>query len=496
MEVEIPFDALQTNDVIVVSAGQVIPVDGLITKGVASVDQHKLTGESQPVEKGIGDAVFASTIVLIGRICVQTDKTGRETVAAQIGEILNQTADFKNEIQSRGEMIADKMTMPTIALSLLTWPILGYGSAVAVLTNTLGFKMRFFAPASMLTFLNIASQQGILIKDGRSLDLLHQIDTVIFDKTGTLTLEQPYVGRIHTLEGIDEEELLRYAAATESGQTHPIAKAILGAAYEKKLTLPSIKDAAYKVGYGIQVELSDRTVHVGSHRFMRLEKVEIPPPLLDIQASCHEQGHSLVMVAFDRQIVGAIELHATIRPEAKRLVEQLYQRGMSTYIISGDQEQPTQMLAKRLGVDCYFANTLPEHKAAHIERLQNAGRSVCFVGDGINDSIALKKANVSISLRGATTIATDTAQVVLMDGTLNQLNQLFHLSQHFQENMKRNLLIATLPSMVCLGGIFFLHWGVTIGALISPGVLFVGLANATSPLYSGKGLTDSLEEKG
>jgi len=486
VEVEIPFEKLQAGDIIIISAGQSIPVDGPITDGFASVDQHTLTGESKPVEKRVGDAVLASTVVLAGRIYVETQKTGDETVAMQIGEVLKQTADFKSLMQSRGEVIADQTVLPTLGMSVFVWPFLGFSATLAVLTNTFGYKMRAFAPASMLTFLNIASQQGILIKDGRSLDLLKQVDTVVFDKTGTLTREEPTVDRIHTCANVHEDDILRYAAAAEYRQTHPIAKAILTAANKRKLHWPKLDDARYEVGYGIQVNLSARVVRVGSERFMAIEGINIPPEISAIQEVCHSQGHSLVMVAFDEELVGAIELRATLRPETKRVISSLRQRQMSIYIISGDHEQPTKKLAQALGVEHYFANTLPENKAALIAKLQKEGKSICFVGDGINDSIALKKANVSVSLRGATTMAMDTAQIVLMDGSLNQLDQLFDIAQNFEVNMRNNLLISTIPSVICIGGILFFHWGVTIGMALTGTTLLIGIGNTMLPLLSSQ----------
>ena len=485
-EIEIPFEKLQVDDVIIASAGQRIPVDGVITSGSALIDQHTLTGEAKPIEKGHGDEVLASTIVLSGRVHVETKKTGSQTVAMQIGKVLNETADFKSLMQSRGEAIADKTVLPTLGVSALALPFFGFSAALAVLTNTFGYKMRVFAPASMLNFLSYSSQQGILIKDGRSLELLREVDTVVFDKTGTLTLEEPTVGNIHLCADVSENDILKYAAAAEHGQTHPVAKAILTAANQRDLQWPTLDDAKYDMGYGIKVNLSGQIIRVGSERFMTLEGIDIPTEINAVKETCHEEGHSFIMVAFDDQLVGIIELHATLRPEAKQVVKSLQQRNMSVYIISGDHEQPTKKLAEALGVDHYFAGTLPEHKASLVAKLQEEGKSVCFVGDGINDSIALKKANVSVSLSGATTIAMDTAQIVLMDGTLNQLDQLFNISKDFELNMRNNLLISTLPTVVGIGGIVFFHWGVFIAHVWMGGTLAIGIANTMLPLLKSE----------
>ena len=197
-EEQVPYAALCVGDVIVVHAGETVPVDGQITAGIASVDQRLLTGEAQPADKGVGDHVFAATIVLTGRICIQVDKEGTEIVVAHIDDILNRAADFKASQQTRAEAIADRAVLPTLGLSAFALSILGRVSAVAVLSANYLDTTRCTSPLGVLNFLTLASQRGILIKDGRTLELLHQVDTVVFDKTGTLTLEQPHVGQIYT----------------------------------------------------------------------------------------------------------------------------------------------------------------------------------------------------------------------------------------------------------------------------------------------------------
>lgn len=295
-------------------------------------------------------------------------------------------------------------------------------------------------------------------------------------------MEQPHVGALYPSAGYSEETLLRFAAAAEHRQTHPIARAILHAAHERGLSLPPI----HEVGYGIQVLLEDCFVRVGSNRFMQMAGIEIPTEMIQIQDAAHAQGYSLVYVAVDEHLAGVLELHPTIRPEAKRIVEGLRGAGIDVYIISGDQTGPTRALAAQIGVEHFFAETLPEHKADHIDRLQSEGRFVCFIGDGINDSIALKKAQVSISLRGASTIATDTAQIILMDQTLNQVETLFQISQQFETNMQRNLLSSVVPGVVIIGGALLgtVSFGASIGLFYAG--LSAGLVNAMRPLLQSR----------
>lgn len=493
-EIEIPFESLRVGDIVVVSTGEVVPVDAVVTDGIANVDQRMLTGESQPVEKSVGEPVFAATFVLSGKIFVQVEKAGSDTVAAQIGEILSRTADFKSSIESQGEVIADKSALPTLLFGAATFMLLGPISAIAVLFSYFGYNMRIIAPISVLNFLRLASQNSILVKDGRALELLKQVDTVVFDKTGTLTQDQPHVGTIYSFNGYRENDLLAFAAAAEDKQTHPIARAIRQEAYKRELDLSPIDDASYEIGFGIKVEIDGQIIRVGSERFMALEGVSMPAEALALQTSKHSEGFSLVYVAVDHQVGGAIELRPTIRPEAKQIIDGLKQRHMDIYIISGDHEKPTQHLAHSLGIEHYFAETLPEDKANLIAQLQKEGKSVCFVGDGINDSIALKKANVSISLRGASTIATDTAQIVLMDENLNQLPRLFDLAQELDANMRDNFIASVVPGLICISGVYFLHFGVLAANLIYFTGLTAGVANAMSPWLNRNDAKSSLME--
>ncbi len=495
LEVQTPFEVLEVGQIVVVNAGETIPVDGTITRGMATVDQHILTGESRPVEKEPGEQVYAATLVLSGRIYIEAEKAGDETTVAQIGQMLNNTIEYKATIQLRAQTLADRTVPPTLLAGAVALPILGPMGALTVIDAHFKNKMNILVPLSLMNFLNLASQQAILIKDGRSLDLLSQIDTIVFDKTGTLTEQQLQVGTIHTCADVEEHQLLLYAAAAEEKQTHPIAKAILEEAHKRQLRCPPIDAAEYQVGYGITVKIDDRLVQVGSNRYMEVSGLSIPPTLEHIQEICHVQGHSLVMVAIDKTVGGAIELLPTVRPEAKDIFSELRRRPniKATYIISGDHEAPTKQLAEELGVDNWFAETLPEQKADIIQQLNDAGRYVCYVGDGINDAIALKKSHVSISLRGASTVAVDTAQIIMMNGNLRGLVSIFDLARDFRTNTNITFAMVLVPSIIGIGGAFFLGYGLLHTTLLNLAGLFGGIANSMVPLIkyrsnTGKGV--------
>jgi len=369
IEVEVPLDALHVGDVVIVRTGEVIPTDGTIIKGAALIDQQILTGEFQPAEKECEDSVLASTMVLNGTIYVKAEKTGSATLTAQLSQILLDSASHKNTVQLKGEEWADKGTLPILAASGMA---LGFGitTSIVVLQCSIGNKIRLYAPLGTLSYLIQASQEGILIKDGRALERLKDIDTVLFDKTGTLTSQKPKVGQVHCYNGYSRNKILRYAAAAECKLSHPIAIAITQAAKDQEIKLPDIEDSQYHIGYGVTVKINKRVVRVGSPRFMKNEGISFQSMERDIEVS-NNSGNSLVMVAVDRNICGALEMEANLRPELERIISGLRNNGINHIgIVSGDQEQATKTLAENLGLDSFFYNVLPEQKAEIVERLQ------------------------------------------------------------------------------------------------------------------------------
>ena len=483
VEVETPLEEVHINDIVVVTIGEMIPIDGIVVDGIAMIDQHALTGESQPAEKSIGEKVFATTIVISGRILVKTEKTGQETTVSKINKILQNSVHFKTKAQLWGENWAEKGILPFLGLFILTTPILGTSAGLVILSAHFGTRIRVLAPLGTFTHLKWAYQKGILVKDGRALESLMQVDRILFDKTGTLTNKALSVFKIILCDDYGEDELLTYAAAAECKMSHPIAKAILNHAKASHLTLPNLDDSKYQVGFGITVSIENRVIKVGSARFMKMEGIMLPDKIEQAMTDAHTQGHSLVMVAVNRQLIGAIELQSVVRSEVKQLVANLRQHGIKHIaIVSGDQSPPTKKLAEELGMDDYFSDILPEEKANIVEQLQKEGKSVAFVGDGINDAIAMTKANVSISLTGASSIATDIAEVVLMDGTLHHLTDLFEIAKQLDTNLQASLGMSLVPTAINLTGVFFFNLGYTTAIVIKNMVFFVGLGNAMLPL--------------
>ena len=483
VEMQVPFEQLRVGDILVLDAGQPVPVDGVVVQGAATLDQHRLTGESQPVDKTVGDTVLAATVVLGGRVQVRVEKAGQETAAARIGEILNRTVD-RQELRLADYFKDVEYTLtPMLAASAFGWLLRGPQTAAALLgcnflAGTVSLRL-----LPLLNALSLAAERGILVKDGQALETLGEVDTFIFDKTGTLTLERQQVVQVHAVSGFGEADVLRIAAAAEHRQSHPIAHAIVEAAAARRLAVPRIDEAHYALGAGLTVKLEGVVVQVGSQRFLEAEGIALPAALHTALDAAQRDGHALVFVAVDGAAVGGIELAAALRPEAQAVVEWLQGQGYALYILSGDQEAPTAKLAAELGMDGYFANTMPTEKARKVEELQAQGRRVCFVGDGINDAVALLQANVSISFRGGTTVASDAAQIVLMEDHLEQIQVLLELAAAYNGRVQGTVRRAKGFSLGAGAGVLLLpKQQFQIVPLLWVAQLAIGIASANRPL--------------
>ncbi len=459
-ELETPIEQIHIDDIIVIHTGELIPLDGTIVKGAITVDQHMLTGEAIPVDKTIDDAVFASTVVIAGYAWVKVTQTGQDTVVAKIENVLQGTSHFKTSLQLKGEQWADSAAAPILGLGILLWPFQGPGVTTAVFNCSPGNGIRLSASAQTLAHIILASQESILIKDGRVLEQLMEVDTVVFDKTGTLTEDKHEVTRVLCAGGdYTETDILFYAAATEQRVGHPLAKAIIAKAREDGIQLPELdrSDAKYEVGKGVSATVDGRLVRVGSLSFMEKSNLSVPDAIAADVREGIANGASVVMVVIDDHIVGAIEMQARLREEIAHVIAQLRQRGFEhLYILSGDQMEPTRQMARLLKLDGYFHNVSPQDKSSVIERLQREGKKVCFIGDGINDVIAMKKANVSISMRGASSIATDVAQVILMSGSLAEMEHLLELAQRLKKKLVMTITSYTTVVVVSFTSIVFL----------------------------------------
>jgi Cu2+-exporting ATPase len=480
VEIKTPFETLKVGDIIVVHAGETIPIDGSVVEGISLVDQQLLTGESQPLEKCPGDKVFALTLALSGRLLVSVEQSGQATVAANIGEVLNHTLTFKTDKQLWMEKVNQKMAIPALLAGGLSVPFVGVSGGAAVINSIPKYRSTIMASLNIMTFFTILLNRGILVKDGLVLEAMKDVDTLVFDKTGTLTMEQPQVGLVQAYGDYTKEQVLFYAAALEQCQTHPIAKAIITAV--GKQPLPLVTNIEYRQGYGLSALLDSHSLLLGSLRLFEESGITLPDELRVREEVCYQHGHSLLLLAIDNCLIGHIELHISLRPGIKTMLKNLRQYGVkSVCIISGDHPAPTRYVAQKLGIEDYFAEVLPEQKSAIIEQLQSEGKTVCYIGDGINDAIALKKAQISISLRGASSVATDTARIVLLNSNLRQLETLFEIAHDFNRTMKTTFLTTLVPSVLSFGGVFLLGFGIPQSLVIGQIGLVMGLGNIMIP---------------
>lgn len=482
--VQVPLSKLQVGDVVVVHSGEIVPVDGEIVKGHAPIDQHQLTGEAQPTEKQEGDTVLASTLVTAGTIHVKIKQTGHNTTVAQIAQTLTALAQTRTAVQSRSEQLADRTVLPTLALSGAAFFVGGLPMAIVILNSSFANRIRVLGPLSTLNYLTIAAQKGILVKSGTALEQLRRVDTVLFDKTGTLTLPELKAGRVAAQWPFDEQQVLSYAAAAERRQGHPIAQAILQAARDQQLDIPDYGESDYRIGYGVLVKLADGTeVRVGSVRFLEKEGLAMPEHVATDVRQAQEAGESLVVVAVNDNIAGTILIQAQVRPEVPTLISGLRGRGVKKMaLVSGDHAGATAALATSLDINEYFAEVLPTDKASIVRKLQEEGRVVCFIGDGINDSVAMQQADVSVSLSGAATIATDSASVVLMSGGLEHLCELFDIANKLDRNVRTSIGLLAASSVLNIGGAFVFGLGVNASVLVKAVTSLAAVGNSALPL--------------
>ncbi|MCI5133965.1 MAG: heavy metal translocating P-type ATPase [Candidatus Electrothrix sp. AW2] len=484
-EIEVPLDNLKKGDIIMVSTGEQVPVDGIIAEGEAIIDQQSLTGESVPVEKEIGDEVFAMTVLVGGKINVRVMETCENTVASKIIQIISQASGYKVGLQSTGEKIADQMVIPTLALGAAGYFTTGTSAMLAIINADFGTGIRVAAPIALLASLGIAAKNGVLIKDGKVLELLKDIDAVLFDKTGTLTHDVPTVAKIVPANStFNEENILFYAAAAEQKFSHPVAKAILHKAAQSNLVLPPHDESRYHVGLGIEVTVHEDLVKVGSARYMENEQISIPEIIQQALQDTANRGHTAILTAVNGEIAGMLELQSKQRDEAIQVMQLLKERGVKEVVlISGDHEAPTKDLANSLGMDRYFAGVLPHEKADYVRMLQDEGKKVMMVGDGINDSAALSYADISVSLHGASSIAVDVADVIFMDGTLSKFNYLFDVSDNLHQNVKRSFYLIAVPNTLCIAGAMMGFFGLASSLVLNNGFNLLAVANGTMPYF-------------
>lgn len=485
----VPVEALAVNDTVIVYPGALIPVDGTVVQGRATVEQKMLTGESTPVLKTVGQPVFASTVVTDGKLQIRAEKVGAATRASQIVQILDSAPVYDTRIANYAGRFADRLVIPTILLAGGVYAVTGnFTRSVAILVFDLATGIRVSAPTTVLSAMTAAARRDLLVKGGRPLERLTQVDVLVFDKTGTLTRGAPeLVAAESTSEGYSADDVLRLAAAAEQRLSHPAAEAIVRAATSRGLEIPVRRDSHYAVGLGVTAELDDATVLVGSGRFFASRGIRIPDEALRREEREGRLGATTVFVARDNRVIGFLAYADVPRPEASDVLRRLRARGIRKLVmVTGDHPAVADAVARHVGIDQVEAGVFPEQKAEIVRALQRQGHVVGVIGDGINDSPALAYADVSFSLKAGTDVARETADVVL-HGNLHGLVDAIDLAHETMGLIRQNLAIVAAPNLAGLALATAGILGPVASTAINNGTTVIAATNALRPILSGPG---------
>lgn len=457
---QVPSDCVQVGDTVVVYPGEQIPVDGTVIQGEAIVDQQSLTGEAMPVVRKVGQSVFASTLVRSGQLYLQAERVGHQTRAAASIELLQKAPVYDTRMANYAEKVADRLILPSIGLAtLVLLATRNPARAASILTLDFVTGIRVSIPTAFLSALNHTTRHGVLVRSGRTLEQLAEVDTIVFDKTGTLTQGTIVVNEIRTVAGgMSAEMILQLAAAAEQRLTHPVAEAIVQYAQRQNLEIPLRGEWSYEVGLGIRAQINGQEVLVGSERFLQQAGVEWgnwnsePEDCWQslIYVACADSGHSKTPL----RLQGAIQYSDPLRSESRQLIQTLQQDyAIDLHLLTGDHVQRATQVAQELGIPAsrVHAEAFPEQKAKIVRDLHRAGRTVAFVGDGLNDSVALAYADVAVSFEQGSDIARETADVVLMNNSLMDLLEVIDIARQTRNLIEQNTALVVAPNLAALG---------------------------------------------
>ncbi len=467
-EVNLPVDEVVVGDIVIVKPGEKIPVDGVVIEGNTSVDESMLTGESLPVEKTSGSQVIGATMNRLGMIRFEATRVGKETALSQIIRLVEEAQGSKAPIQKLVDQISAVFVPVVIVIAMITfagWMVFGPAlpinsdvneftraliKMVAVLVIACPCAMGLATPTAVMVGTGKGAEIGILLKSSEALERAGKVRVVVLDKTGTITKGQPSVTDIITINGImDETDLLRAAASVEKASEHPLGEAIVAAAGNKELKLSEISKFKAVVGQGVSADVNGKQVLIGNRRMMESNQVALGDSDGDIN-SLQESGKTAMLVAVDGALAGIIAVADTIKPGSADAIKQLHEMNLEVVMLTGDNFQTAQAIAKQAGVDRVLAEVLPGDKSAQIKQLQNAGNIVAMVGDGINDAPALAQADVGIAIGTGTDVAIASAPVVLISGDLRGVPKAINLSRKTLRTIKQNLFWAFIYNIILI----------------------------------------------
>ena len=449
-EIEISIDDVEENDIVLVKPGAKIPVDGEITEGFTSVDESMLTGESMPVDKKVGDSVFAATINKNGLIRFRATKVGDNTALAQIIKLIEDAQQSKAPIAQMADIVSGYF-VPTVfviaiasfALWMLSGETLSFSLTifVSVLVIACPCALGLATPTAIMVGTGKGAENGILIKGGEALETTHKINTIIFDKTGTITEGKPTVTDIITTGTMDSDSLLQITASAEKGSEHPLGDAIVKSAEDKGLELYPIEHFESITGQGINATIQGKQLLIGNIRLMQEMDIAVEAVLKDADTLA-AQGKTPMYIALDSKLAGIIAVADVVKPGSAKAVKKLMEMGIEVAMITGDNRRTAEAIAKQVGITRVLSEVLPQDKSGEVKKLQQEGRRVAMVGDGINDAPALVQSDIGIAIGSGTDVAMESADIVLMHSDLMDVVTAIQLSKSTIRNIKQNLFWA------------------------------------------------------
>lgn len=462
-ELEVALSQVKVGDIVVSRSGESLAVDGEVIEGSAVVDESMLTGESVPIEKKVGDKVVGATLNKNGFIKYRSEKVGEDTALSRIIKFVEEAQGSKAPIARLADAISAYFVPAVLALAVIAclgWLIAGESSEfcitilISVLVIACPCALGLATPTAIMVGTGKGAENGILIKGGEPLEQACKVTTVVFDKTGTLTEGKPSVTDIFA-HGIDENELIRLAASGEAASGHPLSEAIVSCAEEKGITLADAEDYTNIDGRGISVTVDGKRLLIGNIRLMEDNGITVPEEYVQKAERCADMGRTPMYCATDGVFTGIIAAADTVKKESLEAIAELQKMGIKTLMLTGDNARTARAVAGELNIDSFVAEVLPEEKAEHIKQLQEQGEVVAMAGDGINDAVALTRADVGIAVGQGTDVAIECADIVLIKDDLRDVCKAIRLSKATIRNIRQNLFWAfgynTLGIPVAMG---------------------------------------------
>lgn len=496
-ETEIPVEEVEIGDIIIVKPGSKIPVDGVVIEGHTAIDESMLTGESMPVDKKAGDKVYAASLNTTGTVKFRAEKVGSDTALAQIIKLVEQAQGSKAPIAKLADIVAGYFVPAVIAIAVasgIAW-FIGTGDFkfaltifISVLVIACPCALGLATPTAIMVGTGKGAENGILIKSGEALETAHKINAIILDKTGTITEGKPSVTDLICASNFTQEKLLQLVASAEKNSEHPLGQAIVRGAQEKSLALLEAENFNSITGQGIEAQIAGLSVFVGNRKMMEEKNISVKELEKDADKLA-EEGKTPVFVATDGQPAGIVAVADVVKKSSRAAIESLHKMGIEVAMITGDNKKTAEAIARQVGIDRVLAEVLPQDKAFEVKKLQQEGRKVAMVGDGINDAPALAQSDIGIAIGSGTDVAMESADIVLMHSDLTDVPTAILLSKKTIRNIKQNL--------------FWAFGYNTIGIPVAAGVLYLFggpllnpmLAAAAMSLSSVSVLTNALRLK-